>query len=242
MANDLPDAEEIKRKFIIRSPYGTNKPDQYPYGLGSCVILCEILCINADDVPLDPIYKVFRNEQHPNHAETLLLEWLRTDQSSEVIRTAKKVCIKTYQNYSPCNTVGVQCADEIITYMNEMENNEHNEEITMTITFANFYRTVVYENNDQVTADTHREGLRNLQSHLGVTLALLGEAEWEHLLQNENLVNLSYSAEERKACLDRAQEESRLLREIFDRTHLQEIRMNDFDDLAADLGGLELNT
>lgn len=206
--------KEILDKFIIKDDYGT--PNVFPFGRGAVVVLSEISCESSDNDRWTVI-GIHRNGAHPNHAEKKLLQLLQGISS-----TARKIDVKLTQNFSPCNLAvdenGAECAQEIVNYLTEMK--ENGKAIKISITFANFYKTVEYPGNALHKAKKNQEGLRLLYNS-GVKLKLLrGKKKWERLLKNELFVYLTET--EKNACLKEAISEAREEREDLDILLLEE--------------------
>lgn len=205
---------EILKKFIIKDKYGT--PNVFPFGRGAVVVLSEISCESSHDDRWT-VFGIHRNDEHPNHAEKKLLQLLQGISS-----TARKIEVKLTQNFSPCNLAndenGAECAQKIVDYLTTMK--EEGKEIKISITFANFYKTVTYRGNSRDKAKKNQEGLQLLYNS-GVKLKLLrGKKKWERLLNNELFVYLTET--EKNACLKEAISEAREQREDYDIILLEE--------------------
>ena len=205
---------EILKKFIIKDKYGT--PKVFPFGRGAVVVLSEISCESSHDDHWT-VFGIHRNDEHPNHAEKKLLQLLQGISS-----TARKIDVKLTQNFSPCNLAndenGAECAQKIVDYLTTMK--EEGKEIKISITFANFYKTVTYRGNSRDKAKKNQEGLQLLYNS-GVKLKLLrGKKKWERLLNNELFVYLTET--EKNACLKEAISEAREQREDRDIILLEE--------------------
>ena len=213
MADKRLKKQEILEKFIIKADYGI--AGAFPSGRGAVVVLSEVSCESSDDDRWT-VVGIHRNGMNLYHAEWKLLRLLR-----DISGTARKIDVQLTQNFSPCNLDyeqnGAECAQQIVDYLKEMK--KQKKEIKISITFANFYRTVVYTGNGKDKAQQNQKGLKLLDDN-GVTLNLLrGEDEWKRLLNNEQFVCLC--EKERKECLKEAMSEARRNREDRD-CHLLE--------------------
>ncbi len=215
MAFNRLERNEILEKFIISANYGT--PNVFPYGAGSAVVLSKVSCRYDDgDSWSMPMVCIHRNQgPYLMHVETMFVRLIR-----RTSRRAREIKIEMIQNYSPCNDQanGEYCAQAIVDYKMEMES--QGKQIDISITFANFYRTVVYPGNDANRAEQNRNGLRLLRDN-GVQLRLLCFPEWFHFLFDDQFVSLNDN--DREECLNRAFSNERRARERFDRHHYRDI-------------------
>jgi hypothetical protein len=186
--------EDIE-KFIIQHMYGKNARG-WPRGIGAVIVLSTVeiyytkrSTTSIRDCKL-PIKAVYKNGEHPNHAEGYFLSNLKdeiktllADEETQV----DEIKANLVQNYSPCNNYrslprGGEsgCADDILEFKKEME--EKGITISLTIKFANFYL-----HDDE----SNREGLRKLLRN-GVELELLqGEYDWKKFLKDKTFVHLT---------------------------------------------------
>ena len=204
MADKRLTKQEILENFIIKDDYGT--ADVFPFEEGAVVVLSEISFENYDDDRWT-VFGIHRNGEHPNHAEKKLLKLLR-----DISGTARKIDVQLTQNFSPCNMDEAKCARKIVDYLKAM--NDDRKEINISITFANFYRTVENTRNGQDIAKKNQEGLKLLHDNEVKLKLLRGEDEWKRLLNNELFVCLC--EKERKKCLKEAMSEARKKREDLD--------------------------
>ena len=230
MVDNRPDFIEVKRKFIISAAYGTS--GAFPYGAKSTVVISHISC-TSQDKKTEKMVHICRNEGRGQHAEIKLIEFLK---QNDKVEKADEVNIRMLQNFSPCNDdAGLHenafCAKKIIKYQDDME--REGKRMNITITFANFYRTTVYDDNDEKRAEENKGGLRKLDG-AGVTLQLLqGEEQWKEFLYDKELVKLS--DKEKKSLLAEATSKDRSEREKFDRNHLSEILSKKDEDQGVPL-------
>lgn len=218
MAHERLGIEEILNNFIIYHSYGTS--GAFPYGAGSTIVLSKVSCENDGDSW--SMVSIHRNQDYQIHAETKLLQLLK-----DISDKAKQIKIEMIQNFSPCNDKnhegkGAFCAQKIVDYKKEMK--RQGKQIDISITFANFYRTVVYNEhgkygNNANRAEQNKNGLRLLRDN-GVQLRLLcGKEEWKKFLNDDQLVSLS--EDDKYSCLQLALQ--RTDREKFDEQHFNEI-------------------
>ena len=231
MVDNRPDSIEVMRKFIISAAYGTS--GAFPYGPKSTVVISHISC-TSQDKKTEKMVHICRNEGRGQHAEIKLIEFLK---QNDKVEKADEVNIHMLQNFSPCNDdAGLTfCAEKIIKYQDDME--REGKRMNITITFANFYRTTVYDRvyngNDEKRAEENKGGLGKLNG-AGVTLRLLqGEEQWKEFLYDEELVKLS--DKEKKLLLAEATSKDRSEREKFDRNHLSEILSKKDEDQGVPL-------
>lgn len=133
--------------------------------VGAQVVLSKVsIYYPSDSLSMVTIH---RNDTNQQHAETKLLQLLRG-----ISENAREIDIGIIQNFSPCNDEanGQLCAQGIANYKNLIKCQPT--KIDISITFANFYRTIVYDENDENRAEQNRRGLRLLYDN-GVQLQLL---------------------------------------------------------------------
>ncbi|KAL9971123.1 hypothetical protein ACROYT_G023610 [Oculina patagonica] len=218
MAHERLGRDEILEKFIIEADYGTS--GVFPYGAGATIVLSKVSCKNNDDDSWSMV-GVHRNQERGIHAETKVFELIKRTSGN-----AGTINIELIQNFSPCNDIANDefCAEKILNYKKRMES--QGKQIDISITFANFYRAVVYKEhskygNNKNRAEQNRNGLRLLRDN-GVQLRLLcGEEEWKKFLNDDQLVSLSDS--DREECWNLAVSEGREKREANDMKHYVEI-------------------
>ncbi len=230
MAFNRLERNEILEKFIISADY--DAPNEFPHGAGSMVVLSKVWFTNDDGYSWPMPACIHRNQGPPNqiHAEKMFVNFIR-----RASRRAREINIEMIQNYSPCNDQanGEYCAREIVDYKNDML--RQGKEIEISITFANFYRTV-YDGNDAHRAEENRNGLRLLHANR-VQLRLLHEREeWKTFLKNDQFVRLNDN--DREECLNRAISEERRAREMFNKRHYMSVLNLSYRDIFLSLGEL----
>ena len=223
-----PSVERIEKKdvekFIIEYPYGVNGR-AWPRGIGAVIVLSTVEIYYTKHSPtsiknckLPKIMAVYKNGEHPNHAERYFLidleDEINTLQKDKEVKV-NKIQAKLVQNYSPCNNYSDDgksgCADDILEFIEDME--QKDVIFSLTIKFANFYKH---------TTESNREGLEKLLRNVDIELELLqGKDDWEAFLNNTNFVNLTKP--ERTELLERATSEERTNRETKDVEILEEI-------------------
>ena len=215
MAHERLGRDEILNKFIICHSYGTT--GVFPSGAGAAIVLSKVSCISNDGDSCSMI-GIHRNQEIGIHAEKKLFELIKT-----LSGNPRVINIELISNYSPCNdTDNNSCAQNIVHYIDGIYDKMEFQEtrIDISITFANFYRTVVYNWNGEYRAEQNRQGLRLLRDN-GVQLRLLHGEEWIEFLNDDQLVSLS--EDDKEMCWRQAVSDARREREDFDMKHYKEI-------------------
>ncbi|XP_078374506.1 uncharacterized protein LOC144658055 [Oculina patagonica] len=208
--------EEIVDKFIVQDHpvYAAHTGEvHYVDEAGAQVVLSKVSIYYRDDSL--SMVTLHRNDIN-QHAETKLLKLLRS-----ISENTREINIEIIQNFSPCNNEanGQLCAQRIANYKNLMKCQPT--KIDISITFANFFRTVKCYCNDEKRAEENRQGLRLLYDN-GVQLRLLcGQQEWKKFLYDDQLVSLSEA--DRKECWNLAISAGRQKEEKKNRTRFWEI-------------------
>ena len=189
-------------KFIVTLKY---RQAGYPSGRGATIVLSRVT-IHYDESSERLPERIHKNTDENNHAEKRFFNYLKNEinqrQDDEEIKEIKVILV---QNYSPCR----DCADAILKFK------ETEEDIKLTVKFANFYRDDKPENI---------KGLENLLRN-GVSLELLqGKDEWEDFLSGTTFFRLN--EDERNELLERATSNERVNREKVDKTMLADIESN----------------
>ena len=214
MTHERLEREEIQSKFIISGNYHNAMLYLFSDEAGAEVVLSKVTIYYRGDSCLS-MGAIHRNNLN-QHAEIKLLRLLWG-----ISENAKEINIEIFQNFSPCNdeVSGQFCAQRIVDYKRELKRQQT--KIDISITFANFYRTVECSATDVNRAEQNMEGLRMLYDN-GVQLRLLcGHEEWKKFLNDDQLVSLS--ADDREECWNLAVSAARHERERFDRRHFWKI-------------------
>ena len=210
------------KKFIIQHAYGTN-PEDWPSGTEATIVLSTVtICytqLSPAEVSQDcklTINSIYKNREHPDHAEGLFLSDLRQQIGKLEV---KEIQVNLVQNYSPCNNYKQErksgCADDILSFKDDMSKQKI--KFSLTITFANFYK-----HKDPA----NREGLINLLQS-GIKLKLLRDKDkWEVFLRDGTFVTDLADREYDKLLKDATSAE-RKIRETDDRKIIQELRQGE---------------
>ena len=213
MGEELPEADEISRKFIIDKAYGTTAGKPFP---SETLVLCKASFASSTSESSDSSDSqdvagkfsnlrlqgwIFRNERN-GHAEELCLQRLR-----QKGRQARRIEVELIQSYAPCHN----CADKIIAYKKEMA--KARKEVSIKITFANYYRWIGQH--------TNKDGVENLRKLKEMTKSnidlhlLQGKKTWENLFKDDELVNLD--GDDHRRLLQKATSKARRNREGYDK-------------------------
>ena len=233
MAHERLQRNEILSKFIIPHDYGTT--GVFPYGAGASIVLSKVSytsCYDGDSWSTN-VVGIHRNKEHRVHAEMKLVDLLERSISSH----AREIDIKLIQNFSPCNDDenNTFCAQQIVDYKMKME--DQGKQIDISITFANFYRTVEYYGNTEDRAKKNRRGIRLLHDNRVQLRLLRGKVAWRKFLEDKRFVRLSDV--DWDACWLQVISVGRKERESFDKKHLMQILTD--DDLAYRIENLQVN-
>ena len=122
MGEELPEVDEIFKKFIIDKKYGTTAGKPFP---SETLVLCKASFASSASESSDSCDSqdvagkftnlrlevwIFRNETN-GHAEKLCLQRLRQKGSQ-----ARRIEMELIQSYAPCH----DCEDQIIAYKKEI--------------------------------------------------------------------------------------------------------------------------
>lgn len=208
MGDQLPQKDEISRKFIIDKKYGTTGGVYPPETLVLCRASFPSSASESSDFQdvagnfnnLRLQGWIFRNGKN-GHAEELCLQRLRQRDSQ-----AQRIEVELIQSYAPCHN----CADKIIEYKKEKET--EGKTVAITITFANYYRWI--------GRGTDENGVKNLRKLKEMTesdidlLLLQGRNSWKNLFEDDELVNLNDN--DQTWLLQKATSPARINREGYD--------------------------